>query len=81
MIALDSPTVSVQYNIHDMSDENKYYYLTVRIGDEDRGRAFDALNASLCPIKLSGVKESRHPLLETLKREKEIIKRAALIGG
>ena len=64
-----------------MSDENKYYYLSIRVGDEDRGRAYDALNASLCPISISGVKETRHPLLETLKREKEIIKRAALIGG
>ena len=53
----------------------------IRVGDEDRGRAFEALNSSLCPISISGVKESRHPLLETLKREKEIIKRAALIGG
>ena len=81
LIALDSPAVSVQYNIHDMSEENKYYYLTIRVGDEDRGRAYDALNASLCPISISGVKEARHPLLETLKREKEIIKRAALTGG
>ena len=81
VIALDSPTVAVQYNIHDMSDENKYYYLSIRVGDEDRGKAYDALNASLCPITLSGVKETRRPLLETLKREKEIIKRAALMGG
>ena len=80
-IALDSPTVAVQYNIHDMSDENKYYYLTIRVGDEDRGRAFDALSASLCPVTLSGVKETRHPVLETLKKEKELISRAALMGG
>ncbi len=81
LIALDSPTVSVQYNVHDMSDENKYYYLSIRVGDENSGRAFDAFNASMCPITLSGVQEIRRPLLETLKREKEIIKRAALMGG
>lgn len=81
LIALDAPAVSVQYNIHDMMKENQYYYLTIRVGDANAGGTYEAFSVSLCPVGDAGVQEKRYPLLESLRREKELIKRAALLDS
>ncbi len=74
LIVGTDPSYSLKLNIHNMEDEQKYYWLSFRICDEYGNDGPELLNASLCPLSDEGILDVRFPgedylnqLIETIE--------------
>lgn len=70
------PNYSLKLNVHNMEDEQKYYWFSFRICYEYADDGPELLNVSLCPLSDQGVKDTRFPgeeyldqLIETIEKD------------